>query len=92
MSFTAQASAEKFKAINPAALAKFLAAESAMGEVVKATAAAIFDAADTNNEGILKEQGYLYYSEKMLRSYKIAYGDSIAFDADSEKEAFIVLN
>jgi hypothetical protein len=57
----AKASAEKFKALNPDVLAKFLAAEAAMGEEVRETAKATFGAADTNNDGLLEEHEYLNF-------------------------------
>lgn len=69
-----------------------MAAESTMGEKIKAIATATFYAADNNKKGILKEYEYLDYVEKMLRNYKTAYGDTIVFDAYSAKETFSVLN
>ena len=88
----AKATAEKFKAINPDALTKFIAAESNPGEEVKETAKATFGAADTNNDGILEEHEYLNFTEMMLQNYKSAYGDSVAFDAEGSKGIFAVVN
>ena len=88
----AKATAEKFKAINPDALAKFTAAESAMGEEVKETAKATFGAADTNNDGLLVEAEYVNFTEMMLGNYKAAYGDAPAHDEEGCKGIFAVLN
>ena len=88
----AKATAAKFQAINPEALAKFMAAETAPGEEVKETAKATFGAADTNQNGLLEEHEYLNFVEMMLQNYKAAYGDSIAYEVDGSKATFAVLN
>ena len=62
----AKATAEKFKAINPDALSKFMAAETNPGEEVRETAKATFGAADTNNDGLLEEHEYLNFVEMTL--------------------------
>ncbi len=55
------ASAEKFSAINPDALVKFMTTELHREKEVRETAKATFDATDTNKDGLLEEHEYLNY-------------------------------